>query len=546
VTTSTTAQRPTTVPARAARLAGIPVALCLVLGGVGLWSVRSIAADQAELSEVRTLLAAAQAVDLQVAETRIDGRGSLLAESGVDPIGTLTPEAVLTKFAGTSKAMVEALDELDAAVQDVPAFAERVAGTTRPAVEDVRAKTEAYLAAVLDSGAGASVDEDEAAVEAVQAWMAGYDTTRAEIVGLIGEIQVRFDEVQASSTAAATRDQVVLVVVLAAVLIALAVTAVRRARTGAATEAAADELLAAAAAGDLSREITLQSDDPAIDKLGTAVKTLMREMRQALGSVHASAIVLSNASVELAATGRDVGGLISRAEGRTGVVAGTSHQVTAAISTVAVSAEQMTASIDEIAGSASTAATVATEALAAADRTNATVVRLGSESERIGEIVTTIASIAEQTNLLALNATIEAARAGEAGKGFAVVAAEVKELAQQTSKATDEIGRRIGGVQESITTAVEAVSQIQGVIERLNDLSSSIAAAVEEQAASTKDITLNVNEAALGSSRIGSTVDEVVAAAAEANVGARQMEVAAGELTRLASDLEHLVGRYSL
>ena len=173
--------------------------------------------------------------------------------------------------------------------------------------------------------------------------------------------------------------------------------------------------------------------------------------------------------------------------------------------------------------------------------TNASVVKLGESSQSIGNVVKVITSIAEQTNLLALNATIEAARAGEAGKGFAVVANEVKELAKQTAKATEEIGLRIGAIQQDINAAVSTISQVGTIINRISGLQTGIASAVEEQTAATRDIGRNISEASQGTAVIARNITGVADAARKTSEGAERTLRAAGSTARAASELKRLV-----
>jgi methyl-accepting chemotaxis protein len=184
---------------------------------------------------------------------------------------------------------------------------------------------------------------------------------------------------------------------------------------------------------------------------------------------------------------------------------------------------------------------VATSAVKVADKTNATVSKLGESSVEIGNVIKVITLIAQQTNLLALNATIEAARAGEAGKGFAVVANEVKELAKQTAKATEDIGRKIEAIQTDTKGAVDAIAQIGRIISQINDIQSSIASAVEQQTATTAEISRSVNEAALGSREIAQNVMGVAQAARSTTEGAANTKGSADELSRMAVELQRLV-----
>jgi methyl-accepting chemotaxis protein len=190
------------------------------------------------------------------------------------------------------------------------------------------------------------------------------------------------------------------------------------------------------------------------------------------------------------------------------------------------------------------AAKVANGAVHVAETTNATITKLGESSQEIGNVIKLITSIAQQTNLLALNATIEAARAGEAGKGFAVVANEVKELAKETTKATEDISQKIAAIQGDTQGAVAAIKQISSVINQINDISNTIASAVEEQTATTNEINRNIAEAAKGSTEIAQNITGVAQAAQSTSGGATQTQSASGELSKMASELQMLVSHF--
>ena len=232
--------------------------------------------------------------------------------------------------------------------------------------------------------------------------------------------------------------------------------------------------------------------------------------------------------------------------GAGGVVSNATQQVSQNLQTVATGAEEMGASIKEIAKNATEAARVATSAVKVAEDTNATVAKLGESSAEIGQVIKVITSIAEQTNLLALNATIEAARAGEAGKGFAVVANEVKELAKQTAKATEDISRKIEAIQTDTQASVQAIGTISSVIKQINDISNTIATAVEEQNATTNEMVRNVSDAAHGSGEITSNIGGVAQAAESTSRGAADTQKAAQQLVETSAELQKLVERFHI
>ncbi|MGO9124058.1 MAG: methyl-accepting chemotaxis protein [Terriglobales bacterium] len=275
-------------------------------------------------------------------------------------------------------------------------------------------------------------------------------------------------------------------------------------------------------------------------------KKQMDELKVLFATVGENAQSLSSASEELTATSQQMSANAEETSAQAKVVSTATVQVSQNLQTVATGAEEMGASIKEIAKNATEAAKVATSAVKVAETANTTVSKLGDSSTEIGQVIKVITSIAQQTNLLALNATIEAARAGEAGKGFAVVANEVKELAKETAKATEDISRKIEAIQTDTKAAVEAIASISEVINQVNGISNTIATAVEEQNATTNEMARNVSEAASGSGEITSNIAGVTEAAANTSRGASDTQKAAAELAKLATSLRELIGRYKV
>jgi len=258
-----------------------------------------------------------------------------------------------------------------------------------------------------------------------------------------------------------------------------------------------------------------------------------------------NASTLASSSEELMATSQQMAGNAEETAVQANVVSEASAEVSKNVSSVAAAAEQMQSSIREISKNATESANVAKNAVRAAQVTNETVRKLGESSKEIGNVIKVITSIAQQTNLLALNATIEAARAGEAGKGFAVVANEVKELAKQTAKATTEIGEKIDAIQGDTKGAVKAIEEISSIIHQINEISDSIAAAVEEQTVTTNEIGRSVSEAARGVDNIAKNISGVATSAKDTTHGAHDMRQASAELSQMASRLQSVVARFT-
>jgi len=253
---------------------------------------------------------------------------------------------------------------------------------------------------------------------------------------------------------------------------------------------------------------------------------------------------VSAAATEMQGTARSMSGAVEDASKRSTAVAAASEEASTNVQTVASAAEELSSSISEINRQVVQSARIADKAVEEAGRTNDSVRGLADAAQKIGDVVKLINEIAAQTNLLALNATIEAARAGEAGKGFAVVASEVKNLANQTAKATEEIGGQIGSIQMATQDSVKAIEGIGSTIKQIHEIATTIAAAVEEQGAATQEIARNVQQAASGTGQVSSNIADVTRAVGEAGTAASRVLSASGGLSQQSDTLRKQVSEF--
>jgi methyl-accepting chemotaxis protein len=306
-----------------------------------------------------------------------------------------------------------------------------------------------------------------------------------------------------------------------------------------------EHAIADIADGDLTRTITTSETGEA-GRITVALATMTGRLRETLEKTAETSRTLSESSAALQDVSHDMSAVAQRAHEQAQYASNAAGTVSDSVSTVATASEEMTASISEIAMRTVNSSEVAGKAARAAGEASQTITKLGSSTEEIGQVVKVITSIAEQTNLLALNATIEAARAGEAGKGFAVVANEVKELAKQTARATDDIRAKIEAIQTETRGAVAAMTEIARINEEINTIQTNVASSVEEQAATMNEISRNATEAADGTAQIAGNIASVCKAEEKAAEAAASTVEAAQQLARLADTLNEILRHFRL
>ena len=382
-------------------------------------------------------------------------------------------------------------------------------------------------------------DLQDASTETVERYQT-IKTTLDEIKKTSSEnITEAFERARSNQTKATILYVVVLIVCIVA-LLALSLSVVRSIslsmdRVVAVTAGVAD--------GELTRRIEIASTDE-LGTMGISINRALDRMREAVAIFGDNANALADASDDLSNISVQMAGGADTNSEQATMTSGAAEQVSVSVEAVATGIEQMTASIHEIARNSQEAASVAADAVTSARNTNELITHLGERSNEISGVAKVISEIAEQTNLLALNATIEAARAGESGRGFAVVADEVKELARGTAAATEDISVRMVSIQDDINGAVGAIGEIAEVVDRISEIQTSIALAVEEQTATASEISRSINEAAHGTSEIANHALQVAQSAQVTADGAGATRQAAEGLSSMAEELKKLVADF--
>jgi methyl-accepting chemotaxis protein len=493
-------------------------------GGAGLWS-QSALIDQAEL--VRNLEAAAATLnhlDTREAELKVDAYRSL-AEPDVTDILNDLPDDVASVT--ETLAALDALtlpDDIRTDIEAIKPDANEFSDFITAFVKDASVNKASVMPREPEiAERNHAVDDKIGALgDKIQETIAAERTAMNNIVS------------QARWVTGAALGVGILVFLAVAIQVGRAVVnPVRRVR----------RVLEALAAGDLTQTVGSSARDE-VGQMASALDSAVGSIRRSIAEVSSSSDHLAAASRQLSQVSTEISAAIGTTTRQMNDASASSSEVSRHVSTVATGAEEMGASIREIARNAGDAAAVASGAVREAAAANEKVEQLASSSAEIGNVLKLITSIAEQTNLLALNATIEAARAGEAGKGFAVVANEVKDLAQETAKATDDIRLRISAIQADTGAAAEAIRRMSSVVEEINQYQATIASAVEEQTATTAEMSRSVAEAAAGAEKIAGNVAGVADATAATSHGAGAAQGSAAELATMSQNLRQLVSHF--
>jgi methyl-accepting chemotaxis protein len=508
----------------AKRLSSIVVAGLVVAGavtGIGMWSQDRLTDEAVVLENLVHTKADLNHLDTRESELKVDMYRAAYGEDTTDDAA----EDVQT----ASEALAAAAEH------DLPGDIDDSIGALRQSIEAFNTFTTGFVADAKD---------DPASVRG------RYDTIAEEnnkVDDQIEAIHERLDAEIATQEAAMadTRREAriwMIAVAVAGLLLALAL-AVPLARSILRPVRRVGDVVSALSRGDLTARTGITSKDE-VGVMAAELDAALGNLSSAMERMSAHADTLAGAATELAATSSEIAGAARESSSQTNTAAAEADEISRNVQTVAAGGEEMGLSIREISQNTNQAAQIAAQAVNEAALATSSMERLGESSAEIGNVIKLITSIAEQTNLLALNATIEAARAGDAGKGFAVVASEVKDLAQETARATEDIGARVAAIQSDTSGTVEVIQRISEVIARINDYQTTIASAVEEQTATTAEMSRSIAEVATGATRIAGSISGMARTSSTSLEGVDQTSQASSEVARTAEELRGLVSSF--